>query len=355
MEKAERLDSSAEIKEIDRSGMLEVVAEQPRLLQGAFDLSSGVTLPKLKKLKQIMVVGMGGSAMAGDAAVGLYAKQLPIPISVVRDYQLPGSVDAGTLIFAISYSGDTEETLSAVAEGEKRGAKIIGICSGGKLRELADNQGYPYFLVPGQYQPRAALVNLLTPLLVGLAKLELIGDLSRDIQETVQVLQKLRNDYELIKVARNNPAKQLAKKFEGKTPVILGAVGLTAAAALRFKTQLNENSKVTALCNTFPELNHNELVNLFALKRTAHNFSLALLRDAGDSDRLKKRIEITKSLIGSQLGGITEITAEGKSPLARLLSLTYFADFVSVYLAILNGVDPTPVEAITKLKKELTR
>lgn len=355
MEKSELLDNSAKFKELDKSGMLEVVAEQPRMLQGALDLASGVTLPKFKKIRQVIISGMGGSAISGEAAAGLLARQLSVPLLVNRDYRLPAGVDEGTLVVAISYSGNTEETLSAVAEAEKKKAKVICVCAGGKLKELAEDRGWPFFLVPGQMQPRAAFPYLLISLLSGLAKLDLIPGIENDVQEAIQRLIALRNDYELIKPARTNPAKQLAKKLQNKVPLIFGSVGLTGAAATRFKTQLNENSKVTALANVFPELNHNELVNIFALKRQAHNFSLVLLRDEGDSERIKKRIEITKSLIGNQLGGINEVSSQGKSPLARFLSLTYLADFVSVYLAVLNGVDPTPVEAITRLKKELTR
>ena len=130
---------------------------------------------------------------------------------------------------------------------------------------------------------------------------------------------------------------------------------MAGAAGLRLKTQFNENSKITALFNVFPELNHNEIVSLSVLNRSKHNFSLIFLRDEGDHERTKKRMEITKSLIGMQLGGVSEIWSSGKSAMERILSLIYFADFLSVYLAILQGIDPTPVEVIGRLKKELMR
>jgi glucose/mannose-6-phosphate isomerase len=355
VEKAELLDNGNQVRETDPGRMLEAVAEQPRLLQNAWEISRNVNLPKIKKVRQVIVAGMGGSAVSGDLAVSLLASKLKTPLLVNRDYLLPAQIDKESLLVALSYSGNTEETLSAVQEAGRRGLKVICVTAGGRLKELAEAKGYPCYLIPAGYQPRAALPYLLVPLLTILSRLELAPVFEPDLKEAIALLQKLRDDYELIRPTRNNPAKQLAKKLQDKIPLIFGSVGLTAAAALRFKTQLNENSKVTAMCNLFPELNHNELVNLFALKRGKHNFTLVLLRDEGDSERLKKRMEITKSLIGNQLGGINELFSQGKSPLARLLSLVYLGDFVSAYLAIVNGVDPTPVEAISRLKKELAR
>jgi len=147
----------------------------------------------------------------------------------------------------------------------------------------------------------------------------------------------------------------LAKKLVGKIPLIFGSVGTTGSAALRLKNQFNENSKVAAILSLFPELNHNEIVSLSTLRRDDHNFAWIVFRDESDNERVKKRIEITKSLIGRQLGGVNEIVTQGKSPLARILSSILFGDYLSVYLAILRGVDPTPVEVISRLKKELMR
>ncbi len=227
--------------------------------------------------------------------------------------------------------------------------------SGGKLKELAEARKFPFYLIPAGLQPRAALPYLFIPLIVGLVKAGVVPDMSAEIKEAAGLLAKLKDEYGPAKPARVNPAKQLAKKLAGRLPVIFGAGGTTGAAALRFKCQLNENGKVTALLNVFPELNHNEIVNLAALKREAHNFSLVVLRDEDDNERIKKRIEITKSLLVRQLGGVSEIASQGKGQLARLFSLVMFGDFVSVYTALLKETDPTPVEAIGRLKKELSR
>lgn len=355
MLKVEMLDGEGAIGKIDRSGMLSVVSQTPEMLLQAEKFSAGVTLPKPKKINQVLVCGMGGSAIAGDIAADLFFNRSRAPILTNRSYTLPGFAGKETLCFALSYSGDTEEVLSAVREAEKCGAQVICITSGGKLKQIAESKRYPLFLIPTGYQPRAALPYLLIPLLISLAKLEIAPSILEGIKEAAALLQRLREEWGQTRPARSNPAKQLAKRLMGKTLLIFGSVGTTGAAALRMKTQFSENSKVTAMVNLFPELNHNELVNLSFLKRDAHSFSLIILRDEEDHERIKKRIEITKSLTSRQLGGVSEVVSQGKSPLARILSLIFFGDYVSVYLALLQGIDPTPVDVITRLKKELAR
>ena len=196
---------------------------------------------------------------------------------------------------------------------------------------------------------------MLIPLLVSLEKFGLISGLDEELKEVQVVLKKLREEIGPDKATRTNLAKLLAKKMTGKMPVVFGAFGTTGSAALRLKTQLNENSKATAVLNVFPELNHNEIVNLSFLKKEEHSFYWIILRDEGDNERIKKRIEITKSLLSRQMGGATEIVSQGKSHLARLISLVFYADLLSVYLALAGGLDPTPVEIIARLKKEMVR
>jgi glucose/mannose-6-phosphate isomerase len=355
MEKIELLDNKAEIARIDQAGMLEVVASFPEMLSEAGRFSRGVALVKKKKISQIVISGMGGSAIAGDIAVDLLFDKSAVPILVNRGYQLSAAVNSETLFIALSYSGNTEETISALKEAEKRQAQIVCIASGGKIKEMAESKKYPFFLIPTGYQPRAALPFLLVPVLRSIEEAGIFSGLEEDLSEAIALLQKNREEYVVDKPLRYNAIKQLTKKLENKTPFVLAAARTTAAAGLRMKTQFNENSKITAGFNIFPELNHNEMVNLSCLNREEHAFCLLLLRDEADSERIKKRIEITKSLIGKQVGGINEIWSQGKSPLAKILSLVQFGDFLSVYLAIARGIDPTPVEVIERLKKEMAR
>jgi glucose/mannose-6-phosphate isomerase len=351
----ELLDSREAVKEIDRSDMLGVVARLPEMVSEAEKYTAGVILPRPKKISQVLFAGMGGSAIAGDMAADLYLKKAKVPLLSNRNYFLPEYAGPETLVFAISHSGETEEVLAAVRDAERKGASVVCITSGGKLKEIAAEKNYPLFLIPSGYPPRAALPFMLIPLLTSLGKLDIIPPIAEEVGAAVPFLKKLRGDFGLQKPARSNPVKQLAKKLVGRIPFILGSAGSTAAAALRMKTQFNENSKTTAVLSLFSELNHNEMVNLSVLKREEHNFALIILRDESDHEKVKQRIEITKSLIGRQMGGASEVASQGKSPLARILSLVWFGDYLSVYLAVLRDVDPTPVEVIARLKKELMR
>jgi glucose/mannose-6-phosphate isomerase len=352
--KVELLDSADQLSKIDRSGMLAVVAAMPEMLRQAQQFSAGVTIPA-QPVTQVIVAGMGGSAIAGDLAADIFYKKARVPLTTVRGYFLPATVDSSTLVIALSYSGETEETLSAVKDAEKKGARVVCITAGGKLREIAETKKYPIFLIPSGFQPRAALPFLLVCLLSALEKSGIIAPQAAEIAEAVSVLQRLREEYKPAKPARTNLAKQLAKKLQGKIPFIFGAAGTTGAVAYRAKCQFSENSKTTAIANVFPELNHNEIVSIAALKKDDNPFALIVLRDDEDAERVKKRIEITKSLITRQLGGANELSGQGKSPLARALSLVYCLDHVSVYLALLQEIDPTPVEIIARLKKEMAR
>ncbi|MFH1684373.1 MAG: bifunctional phosphoglucose/phosphomannose isomerase [Candidatus Margulisiibacteriota bacterium] len=355
MDRFDLLDNLEKIGEIDKDGMLAVVARMPEMLLDAFELAQKVSLRKIKKVRQIVLIGMGGSAIAGNIVSDILSEKIKIPIYVNRNYKLPAFVGEETLVFCLSYSGNTEETLSALKQAAEMKAKIVCITSGGKLKQIAEGSGYPLFLIPPGYQPRAALPYLLLPALKCLEQIGVFPNLKEDLEEALFVSRKLKAEYNVDKALRINPAKQLAKKLLGKIPVVFGNVGTTEAAGLRLKTQFNENSKVTALLNLFPELNHNEIVNLAAVKREEQNFCLIFLRDEKDLEKVKKRMQITKSLIGRQMGGVNEVYSQGKSSLAKILSLVLFGDFLSVYLAVLQGIDPTEVNIITRLKKELMR
>lgn len=354
MVRIEKMDS-VEGLAVDKSGMLGHVYNFPEMLLVGEQVARAVKPALPRRLSQIVAAGMGGSAIAADLLADLYFSQLKVPFKVCRNYRLPEFVGPETLLIILSYSGNTEETLAVLKDGEKRGARIWVISSGGKLREEAVKKNYPFFLIPGGYQPRAALPLLLGALQKALSRAGVIPETEKELSAAVALLQELRRENSWENPFRSNPAKQLAKKLLGRIPVIIGTSDLTGAVALRFKCQLNENSKQTALPAILPEMNHNEIVNLAALSRSANPFVLVVLRDEGESERMKKRLEITKSILSKTLGGVHEVHARGKRPLARLLSLIMFTDFVSVYLALEAGIDPTPVDAIERLKKELAR
>lgn len=353
MPEIEILDSKERVAEVDRGKMLSVVEQIPEMIDAALKLPLHGELSPGAEIKQVIVAGMGGSAISGELAADLFPAQCPIVVN--RNYNLPQYVGSETVLIALSYSGETEETLSAVRQAESRGARIICVTGGGKLNELAAQKGWPLVLVPTGFQPRAALPYLLIPLLSILGKLGVIPPVEAEIAKSLPLIKKLRDEYGENNPARSNPAKQLAKKVIGRVPVIFGATGTTGAIATRIKNQFNENTKSPAFASVFPEVNHNETASFFVLQREKHNFALIVLRDEADNERVKKRIEITKSLISPQFGGAIELVAQGKSVFARAMSLIMLGDFASVYAAISQGIDPTTIEAIVRLKKEMSR
>jgi len=341
------LDNKNKINIIDKEKMLENVSGFPMMLKEAVTLVSKKEINPGNDFEGIVISGMGGSAICGDIVKATLADTLDIPINVNRGYSLPKSIKGKILFFTISYSGNTEETLSSLEIAEQRGFKIVAVCSGGKLSEIAKQKNYLQISVPKGIQPRAALPYLLAPILVVLEKLKLVEGVSSQILESIEVLEKISKQV--------NPIKQLAQKINEKTPVLLTSNGLTEAAGLRWMTQINENSKTLAHVSVFPELGHNEIEGLAELKKENNPFYIVILRDSSEHERIKKRIEVTKSVVLSKVDNVSEIYSQGNCALARILSLILFGDFLSVYLAILKNVDPSPVKIISKIKKELSK
>lgn len=350
------LDDIEQIRVIDTDAMLDCIAKMPEMAEEANQLSREANIPEIKNIKQIIFGGMGGSAIGGDIARALLSSQSHIPCHSIRSYNLPSSVDGKAVIFLTSYSGNTEEVISLAKDAEKKKNKnIIVITSGGQLEKIAIENKYKLIKVPDGLQPRAAIAYLTIPIIVALEKIGALKRVANEINETIKTLAALKIEYGINKSQRSNQIKQLAAKVFSKVPIIFGSSEATQVAAYRWRTQFNENSKIIALNNVFPELNHNEIVGLGGLRKNEHNFSLILLREEKNNPRIDKRIEITKSLLSSNFDGIVDVYAKGKTTLSKIFSLIYYGDLLSVYCALLNTTDPTPVNIITKLKKELTR
>jgi glucose/mannose-6-phosphate isomerase len=300
----------------------------------------------------VAVVGMGGSAIGGDLAASYFLGNLPVPLHVVRDYRIPGFVSKDTLLIAVSYSGNTEETLSALKEAEGRGSRIVCIGSGGALQRLARSDSLPFFTVPSGMPPRCALAHMTASILLSVASAFGITGVYQDLEETGEVLSTLKRRLDPAAPAKDNAAKQLAAKCAQRLPVVYSSTRATDPVARRWSTQINENAKSLCHYNGLPELDHNEIVG-WGLPRDVSYNSFVVFLDPGDlSDRLKKRLKVTKGLI-SDIAEVETVTALGSGRLARLFSLVYFGDYASFYLAMLNGVDPTPIERIDYLKKKI--
>jgi len=348
------LDKTETFAQIDRSNMMSLVLGFPDEIREAVDIGNRLDIPSgYKKFSKISVTGMGGSGIPGDFLKALLSRELPLPLIVNKDYSVPRFTDRDTLVFAVSYSGNTEETIAAFKAAHEVGAKIIGVTSGGELLKLCQDRSIPCIIIPDGRQTRASFGYLFFSILTLLQRLNIIGAKTRDIQETVAVTQKMRQELGPSVVTTNNAAKSLALKLSGKSVIIYGTQSHTDAVALRWKQQLNENSKMPARYEAFPELNHNEIVAWDSPQINRTQTEVILLRDEQEFSQIKKRIEVTKEFLGSRGISTTEVWSQGHSLLARLISLSYFSDFVSFYLAMLNNVDPTPVEAILYFKQKL--
>lgn len=314
-------------------------------------------LPAADGIDSIVVLGMGGSGVSGDVIQSVVEPRLPVPFRVIKAYgPLPEWIGRNTLVFAVSYSGSTEETVAALEEAHQRGSRAVTISSGGPLADMGREYGLAHLKIPTGLQPRASLGYLTLPILAVLARIGLIPNAQEDIDEAVEVLSDIASRCHRKRGVDENPAKALAQKIHGRIPVVYGGAGLGATAAYRFKCDLNEYGKTPAFWNLLPELDHNEIVGWNVLDDlTRPNFLLILLRDEGDHDRVKLRFETTRALIEDSFGEVVEIPAEGESPLARILSLIFVTQLAAIYVGLAYEVDPGPVDVIQNLKAELSK
>ena len=333
--------------------MLGLVLRTAEFLQEGWELGRRLDPPSDAPPKHLLILGMGGSGIGGDLLKGLLYDRAGFPVTVVKDYALPAWVGPGTVAFACSYSGNTEETLAAYQAALACGVRCVAVTSGGRLLESASSAGSPWVRIPGGLPPRAALGYLLGPMLGALYRWGWVDGLADEVEEAVGLLRELASRWGPQVPSRENPAKQLARALAGRIPVVYAASRLSEAAAQRWKTQLNENSKVFAAWNVFPELNHNETVGWTLAGQPEGLLVVVVLRDPEDPRRLVQRVEITGQLSLGEAAGYHEVHAQGSRRLARVLSLVLFGDLTSVYLAILNEVDPTPVTVIDELKRRL--
>jgi|SRR3989338_1593230 len=319
---------------IDNSNMLKVLEEFPQQCKTALELTKGVSVSG--KVDKIVVAGMGGSAVGGDL-LKICMHDSKMPVFVVRGYKMPNFVDNNTLVFAVSYSGNTEETISAFEDANKKNAKIVAVTSGGYLGQLAKKA----IKIPSGLQPRAALGYLFFPVLGVLVNSNIISIKNNEAAETLHILSKTEEF--------KAEGERIAKKIQNRTPIVY-ASELFGPIAYRWKTQFNENSKAAAFCHTFSEMNHNEIVGYQTMSKD--KFIAIFIKDKEDNERIKKRMEITKDIISSKVD-VEEVATKGSSILSRIFSGIYYGDFASYYLALANKIDPTPVAVIENLKKRL--
>ena len=352
------LDSFKRIEKYDESSMLELIESFPDQCQDAKCIGDEFELPQgfKRSYKNIVCTGLGGSAIGADLVRSYIAEDTQIPVLVNRNYTLPNFVTEDTLVIVSSYSGNTEETLSAYREAVSRGSNIIVTTSGGKLEKAAKEDDLPCLTIPGGFPPRCALGYSFFPLLTILAKIGIIKDQAAFIDDAIHNLRKLKDSKIGYKVMRkDNSAKKIAAEIFGKLPVIYAGQDHIDAVVTRWRGQLAENSKTLSSGHLFPEMNHNEIVGWENPKEVLKECVAIILRDIADHPRISKRMDATRNLLKRDKVKVLEVFSSGRELLARIFSLVYIGDFVSFYLAILNGIDPTPVEKITIIKKELAK
>jgi glucose/mannose-6-phosphate isomerase len=308
---------------------------------------------RYKRPKNIIIAGMGGSAIGGDLLKDWLRNELQVPIEVCRNYHLPAYAGKETLVLAVSYSGNTEETLSAYLEAVHKQCMTVAFTSGGLLQKFSQELGVPFLRLPSGYPPRGAIAYLLFPLMASLKRFKLIHTDEEEIKEAVAVVTDVSGEVKPSTPTALNPSKRLAIGLKGSIPFVCG-FDFYESVATRMKTQFNENSKVPAKTEHFSELNHNETVGWTGSTDLPRNFSIVLIRDEQEPIEIRTRVDFTRSLVLDRSAErVLEVRARGKGRLARMLSVMYVGDFASIYLAILYGVDPTPVLIVDELKRKL--
>jgi glucose/mannose-6-phosphate isomerase len=342
------------ITRVDKANMLDGLARFPEQIKESLAIAEATERFNFIKIDNVIIVGMGASAISGDIMASLFRDKLDVPIVVNREYDLPKWVNKDTLVICISYSGNTDETISSFKIAYQKKCKIICISTGGKLQDLAEKRKVPFVKIPAGIQPRAATAYLLFPSIIFLKKIGLLKTvIDADIEETIAVTQDFVAMNNKAVPEENNQAKQLAKKIFNTIPQIYGW-GIYTPIAKRWRHQLNENSKVIARTDVVPECNHNDIVGWSANPEISKQFSCVLIRDKDEEIiDMTTRFSFMHDLFRNTAGNIVEVSPKGKSQLAKMMYLMCLGDFTSCYLAVLRGIDPSPVDIITELKKRL--
>jgi glucose/mannose-6-phosphate isomerase len=349
------LDDLDAMRALDADDMLGHVDALPDQLADAWALGQTLDLPAGPgAVEQIVICGMGGSAISGDLLAALSAGSCHVPITVNRGYDLPSYVGGPeTLVVALSFSGSTEETLSCARQAAERDAYLLAITTGGTLAALAEELGGVVWTFEYAAQPRAALGWLYGLLLAAMTRLHLVDERVTGVDEAVDVLRAGRDRLGADVPTAENPAKQLAADLAGRLPFIWGS-GLLWPVARRWKTQLNENAKHAASADEMPELNHNSVVGLSYPPDLAESLAVvSLVSAAYDHPRVGIRQRVTAALVERESIPFRQVEARGEGRLAAQMSLIQHGDYVSYYLAMLNEVDPTPIPNIVWLKEQL--
>lgn len=356
------LDDRELLATIDNFNQLGAMLKWGELVKEARELSKKLQIPskirwnnlawEYKQPKNVIICGMGGSAIAGDYFVSLFENELNIPVIVNRDYNLPKFIDSESLVICISYSGNTEETLSRYREALNRKSMIASISSAGLLEKFSTKIGTPHVKIRAGIPPRTAFPLMYIALITIFEKFDLINNVEQQLEEVVRILEKLAVEYSQKAPIKENIAKEISYGIFNSIPLFIG-YGIYAPIAYRAKTQLNENSKVIAIAETLPEQNHNGIVIFDNPNVSLNDIAFIFIHDKEESKNITTRFEEVKKLASDKSEKVLEIFPQGKSKLAKQLSSTFLVDFISIYLGILHEIDPSITPSIDKLKQSL--
>ena len=343
------------LKKHDNENMFDSIWNFPDNLKDAIGIGHRIDLKNnYARIQNIVIAGMGGSAIGGDIVSVLESSNIRVPYVVCRDYSIPEWVNSHSLVICSSYSGNTEETISAFYKSLKRGANICGITTGGTLLNLLKEYKRDYIKIPSGLQPRAAVAFSFIPIIKMIEKAGLIQpDLDLWIEKSINDLEEHRIVYS--KEGKENPVYQLAHKIYKKIPIIYSDTSSMRINAIRLKGQINENAKMLAYCNDLPELNHNEIVGWQNNPEIFKHLCVLWLEDKSDNNRTKIRKNITEDILHEVNISQYSIKIIGESFQQRFLNMIHYGDWLSFWCAILHETDPSPVEKIVRLKNELSK
>lgn len=341
-------------KSIDASNMFQSIYDFPIQMKEAQSIGEKIELKNTyTDIQNIILCGMGGSAIGGDLSRSLVSNSLKLPLIVNRNYKLPNWVNSNSIVICSSYSGNTEESLSAYHDAISKGARVIGVTTGGKLASLLDQNNNDKVAIPSGLQPRAAVAFSFIPLLYLLKKLNVTdGEAINDLGSTIDAIELARDLYS----ADNdkNPTLSLAKEIYDTLPIIYGENESTSAIALRWKGQFCENSKMLAYHNEIPEMNHNEIVGWQENSQLLKKITILWVSDKSLNTRNSLRIDASSDILKNIPSLQKKIELDGGSFTERFIHLLHFGDWVSYWCALLHKTDPSPVNKIDVLKKILS-
>jgi glucose/mannose-6-phosphate isomerase len=344
---------------VDTLDFLAAVRGLPEQLSAAHDAAGEIDpsrFPAGAGVDNVLVLGMGGSGISGDVLAATAQLAVPVPITVAKGYELPAFVGPRTLVFAMSYSGGTEETETSTAAALHAGAQVVVVSKGGALGALAAAHGALHVPCVDGYLPRAALGTLVAPLFVAFSRMGLLPEAHSWLVEAQLQLARRRDQCAPEVLGAANPARELARRIGRTIPLMYGGGAIGAVAAYRWKCDVNENAKAPAFASSYPELDHNEICGWGQHGDvTRQLISLVELRHDYEHPQTQRRFSITREIIDEALVQVLSVAAQGEGPLAQLLDLMYFGDWVSCYLALDNDVDPGPIDAIFTLKDALAQ